>query len=159
MDGHERVAKRIHAVLLNSDGRTSTEIAKVLHASRGKVSEWLKLYDCSGFQELLEGERSGRPPLLTDVQKVLLCDILDSGPVAYGLMTGIWTSKIISNVIESEFNVCYHPGHVRKLLQDFGYSVQTPKRLLAAADKEKRDKWIAQTYPAIKKKPTQKVRE
>lgn len=159
VDGAERVAKRIHAVLLNSDGRTSGEIAKVLHASRGKVSEWLKIYDCSGFQELLEGDRSGRPPLLTEIQKILLCDILDSGPVAYGLMTAIWTSKVICEVINSEFKVTYHPGHVRKLLQDFGYSVQTPKRLLAAADKEKRDKWIAQTYPDIKKKPTWKARE
>jgi transposase len=159
LDGADRVARRIHAVLLNGDGRTSTEIAKVLNVSREKVSEWLKIYDRSGFQELLEGERSGRPSRLSDIQKILLCDIIDSGPVAYGLLTGIWTSQVISNVIESEFNIHYHPGHVRKLLQDFGFSVQTPKRLLAAADKEKRDKWIAQTYPDIKKKPTPKARE
>jgi transposase len=157
-DGVERVAKRIHSVLLNSDGSTSGEISKILHASREKVSEWLKIYDHQGVDGLLEGKRTGRPSQLTDLQKILLCDIIDSGPVAYGLMTGIWTSKAIAEVIEWEFNVTYHPGHVRKILQDIGFSVQTPKRLLAAADKGKRDRWISQTYPDIKKKPVKRVR-
>jgi transposase len=107
----------------------------------------------------MEGRRSGRPHRLTDLQKILLCDIIDSGPIAYGLMTGIWTSKTISEIIEWEFDVKYHDGHVRKLLQDFGFSVQTPKRLLAAADKEKRDKWNVETYPKLKKKPARKVPE
>jgi transposase len=157
-EGAERVSRRIHSVLLNSDGHTSGEISKLLSVSREKVSEWLKIYDQQGFDGLREGKRSGRPNLLTDLQKVLLCDIIDSGPVAYGLMTGIWTSTTIAEIIEWEFNVAYHPGHVRKLLQDFGFSVQSPKRLLAAADKEKRDRWISDTYPNIKKKPARKVR-
>lgn len=158
-DGADRVSRRIHAVLLNSEGRTSTEIAKVLHASREKVSEWLKIYDHQGVDGLLEGRRTGRPHRLTELQKLLLCDIIDSGPIAYGLMTGIWTSRTLAEVVEWEFDVKYHDRHVRKLLKDFGFSVQTPKRLLAAADKEKRDKWIADTYPKLKKKLVQKGRE
>jgi transposase len=157
-DGAERVSKRIHSVLLNSDGHTSGEIATLLSVSREKVSEWLKIYDQQGFDGLKEGKRSGRPNFLTDLQKVLLCDIIDSGPVAYGLMTGIWTSTTIAEIIEWEFEVKYHPGHVRKLMRDFGFSVQSPKRLLAAADKEKRERWLSETYPNIKKKPGQKAR-
>lgn len=157
-DGAERVSRRIHSVLLNSDGHTSGEISRLLSVSREKVSEWLKIYDHQGFDGLKEGKRSGRPNFLTDLQKVLLCDIIDSGPVAYGLMTGIWTSTTIAEIIEWEFEVKYHPGHVRKLLQDFGFSVQSPKRLLAAADKEKRDLWVSETYPNIKKKPDRKAR-
>jgi hypothetical protein len=38
---------------------------------------------------LLEGHRSGRPLELTPAQCKQLDDILDSGPVAYGLDTGI----------------------------------------------------------------------
>jgi transposase len=154
--GAERVSRRIHSVLLNSDGHTSGDIARILSVSREKVSEWLKIYDQQGFDGLKEGKRSGRPNRLSEVQKILLCDIIDSGPVAYGLMTGIWTSQTIAEIIEWEFDVQYHPGHVRKLLQEFGFSVQTPKRLLAAADKEKRDRWISATYPNIKKKPAQR---
>lgn len=151
--GAYRVSKRIRAILLNSEERTSGEIASTLGASLSKVSKWLKTFEEQGVEGLLEGQRSGRPSRLTDFQKLLLCDILDSGPVAYGLVSSIWTTKNIAQIIFDEFDVHYHPGHVWKLLQEFGFSVQSPKRLLAKADAEKREKWIKETYPMIKKKP------
>jgi len=151
--GEDRVAKRIHAVLLNSDEYTSGKISEILNVSRSKVSEWLKRYSEQGFEGLKEGARSGRPGRLDDLQKIILCDIIDSGPIAFGFSSGIWTSKRIAQAIVEEFGVQYHPGHVRKLLQDFGFSVQSPKRVLALADKEKQEKWISKTYPHIKKKP------
>lgn len=152
-DGADRVAKRIHAVLLNGDEYTSGEISHLLNISRSKVSEWLKIYEEQGFEGLKDGHRSGRPPRLTDFQKILLCDLIDSGPIAFGYDSGIWTSKRIKEAIFEEFGVSYHDGHVRKLLCEFGFSVQSPKRVLALADKEKQAKWMSFTYPAIKKKP------
>ena len=151
-DGADRVAQRIHAVLLNSEEHTSGKISEILNVSRSKVSEWLKIYDEQGFEGLKEGERSGRPSQLTDFQKIVLCDIIDSGPIAFGYSSGIWTSKRIAQAILEEFGVEYHEGHVRKLLYDFGFSVQSPKRVLALADKEKQAKWVSKTYPQIKKK-------
>lgn len=153
--GAYRVSRRIHSVLLNGEGNSSSGISKMVGASREKVSEWLKIYSHQGIDGLMEGRRSGRPSKLTEVQKILLCDIIDSGPVAYGFSTGIWTSAVISEVIEIEFGIKYHSGHVRKLLQDFGFSVQSPTRLLAAADKEKREAWISSSYPVLKKRPEQ----
>lgn len=58
---------------------------------------------------------------------------------------------------KSSSEIDYHPGHVRKLLAEFGYSVQSPKRLLAAADKEKRDKWVLSSYQHLKKRPAHKA--
>src|SRR5437660_10286418 len=43
-DGAYRVAKRLQAVVLNSEGRTSGELAAVLKAPRSKISEWLAQY-------------------------------------------------------------------------------------------------------------------
>lgn len=154
-DGADRVSKRIHAILLNNEEYTSGKISEILNVSRSKVSEWLKIYDEQGFEGLKEGERSGRPSHLTDLQKIILCDIIDSGPIAFGFSSGIWTSKRIARAIYEEFGVEYHEGHVRKLLYEFGFSVQSPKRVLARADKEKQAKWISKTYPEIKKKPKQ----
>ena len=151
-DGAYRVSKRIHAVLLSSEERTSGEISRILNTSRSKVSKWLKIYEEQGFEGLKEGHRSGRPPYLTELDKIFLCDIIDSGPVAFGYDNGIWTSKRIRDVILNEFGVRYHEGHVRKLLYEFGFSVQSPKRILALADKEKQAKWTSFIYPEIKKK-------
>ena len=152
-DGVYRVAKRLQSVVLNSEGRTSGELAEILKAPRSKVSEWLLRYQTHGVDGLLEGYRSGRPPDLTQQQHQQLGDILDSGPVAYGLDNGIWTSPMIAWVIEEEFGVKYHPGHVRKLLHALDFSVQRPRRVLARANAREQDRWHRRTYPNLKKKP------
>src|SRR5260370_22793280 len=87
-DGAYRVAKRLQAVVLNSEGRTSGELAHLLGAPRSRVLEWLARYQTFGVEGLLEGHRSGRPLELTPAQRKQLDDILESGPVAYGLDTG-----------------------------------------------------------------------
>jgi transposase len=82
IDGVYRVAKRIHAVLLNSEDYTSGEISRLLDAPLSKVSHWLRQYEQYGYEALLEGHRSGRPPGLSVEQLKHLADIIDSGPVA-----------------------------------------------------------------------------
>jgi transposase len=88
---------------------------------------------------------------LSASQREGLGDILDSGPVAYGLNTGVWTSPLITQIIEEEFGVNYHPGHVRRLLQQLGFSVQRPKTRLVQADSKKQNRWIRYTHPNLKK--------
>jgi len=63
---------------------------------------------------------------------------------------------MIGRVVEDEFGVVFHPGHVRKLLAAIGFSVQRPRRLLARADATAQARWRRRTYPNIKKKPKQK---
>jgi transposase len=151
--GEYRVAKRIHAVILNADGNASGKISDILNSPRSRVSEWLQTYEQYGYEGLLEGHRSGRPGELSEKQKIILCDIIDSGPVSYGYLSGVWTSVMLTEVIENEFNIIYHPGHVRKILYCMNYSVQRPKRVLANADPMKQSKWKRYIYPNIKKKP------
>lgn len=155
-DGAYRVAKRLHAVLLNADGYSSGHIAEILKAPRSKASEWLANYDMYGEEGLLEGQRSGRPAHLSKAQRTELGDIIESGPVAYGLDSGVWTSPMIGRVVEDEFGVAYHPGHVRKLLTAIGFSVQRPRRLLALANAALQARWRRRIYPNIKKKPMKK---
>jgi transposase len=150
-DGAYRVARRIHAVLLNDRQHTSGEIARILEAPRSKVSLWLQQYQHCGWEALLEGHRPGRPARLSAAQVATLDDIIDSGPVAYGFPSGVWTSPMIGRVIAEEFGLDYHPGHVRKLLKAMGFSVQRPRRKLAKADPIKQDRWQRYTYPRLKK--------
>ena len=156
-DGAYRVAKRLHAILLNADGYSSGQISGTLKVHRSKASEWLSNYEVHGIEALLEGQRSGRPARLTEEEYITLYDIIDSGPVAYGLDTGIWTSPMIAYVIQEEFDVMYHPGHVRKLLAVMGFSIQRPRRTLARADIVDQARWRRKIYPKIKKKPKAKT--
>ena len=150
-DGAYRVARRLHAVLLNHHQHTSGEIAGLLDAPRSKVSLWLQQYQTAGWKALLEGHRSGRPNALTPAQLAQLDDLIDSGPVAYGFPSGVWTAPMIAQVIAEEFAVGYHPGHVRKILKALGFSVQRPRRKLAKADPVEQNRWQRYTYPRLKK--------
>lgn len=157
-DGAYRVATRLHAVVLNMEGKTAPQIATILKVHRSKVSIWLRSWQQYGMDGVLEGHRSGRLPALSDRQKQKLADILDSGPVAYGFTTGVWTSPMVARVIEEEYSVAYHPAHVSRILHDIGFSVQRPKKALAQADKDLQSRWIRYKYPNIKKKPRAKGR-
>jgi len=63
---------------------------------------------------------------------------------------------MIAWVIEEEFGIHYHPGHVRKLLHRAGFSVQRPRRVLARANAYQQDRWQRYTYPSLKKKRSDK---
>ena len=78
--------------------------------------------------------------------------------MAYGLETGIWTSPLVSQVIREEFEADYHPGHVRRLLKQLGYSRQRPTSQLVQANLSQKRKWVRYTYPKLKKTPKTKGR-
>ena len=150
------VANRVHGIILSIEGHTTSEIADILKVSRTTVPLWINNWNKHKKEGLLEGFRSGRKSKLDDLQIESISDIIESGPVAYGLNTGVWTSKIISSIINDEFGVQYHPGHVRKLLKKIGFSVQRPSYKLANADPKEKNRWIRYDYPTLKKKQKQK---
>lgn len=157
-DQEPRVAQRFHAMALSIEGRTASQIAQFLKVHRSCIPLWIENWNRHREQGLLEGHRAGRPAGLDAAQREQLQDILDSGPVAYGLETGIWTSPVISRVIAEEFDRQYHPGHVRKLLKQLGYSVQRPTTRLVQAEVARKNRWERYTYPCLKKKPGAKGR-
>lgn len=157
-DGAYRTARRLHAVALNMEGKTAPDIAQALKVHRSKVSLWLYHWQQKGMEGLLEGHRCGRPPELSQHPRQELADILDSGPVAYGFTSGVWTCPMVVRVIEEEFSVSYHPAHVSRILHELGFSVQRPKKTLAKADKAIPSRWVRYDYPTLKKKPKTKGR-
>ena len=157
-DKAPRVVLRIQGVLLSLDGQSTGEIARQLKIHRSTVPTWIENWNAHGEEGLWEGHRSGRPQRLDAKQRERLCDILDSGPSAYGLETGLWTSPLVSQIIREEFAQDYHPGHVRKLLKQLGYSVQRPTTRLVQADLSQKRKWVRYTYPKLKKTPKTKGR-
>src|SRR5664280_153388 len=132
-------------------GYTIPRIAQALQVHRSTVPLWIEHWNRERENGLLEGHRSGRPGELSPEQREALQDILDSGPVAYGLETGIWTSPVISSVIAQEFGVHYHPGHVRKLLKQMGYSVQRPTTRLCRPIRCGKTGGFVKRIPALKK--------
>ena len=153
-----RVALRLQAIMLSVQGQTTGQIARSLQVDRTRVHAWIGAWNGHGEEGLLEGQRSGRPAELSANQREQLSDILDSGPVAHGLSTGVWTSPLVTQIIQDEFDASYHPGHVRHLLKRLNFSVQRPTTRLVQADPKKQNRWIRYTRPNLKKTPGTKGR-
>ena len=147
-----RVAMRINGIILSLEKNTTGDISNMLKVERTTVYSWIKLWNQYKMNGLLEGHRSGRKSRIDKLQKDMLFDIVDSGPIAYGFDGGVWTSIMITKVIEIEFNIKYHPAHVRKLLHKLGFSIQRPTAKLISADPKKQNRWKRYTYPNLKKK-------
>ena len=61
-DGAYRVARRLRAVVLNSQGHTSGELANLLQAPRSKVSAWLQRYQSQGIEGCWKATGRAVPP-------------------------------------------------------------------------------------------------
>ena len=157
-DKAPRVVLRIQGIVMSLEGATASQVAQQLKVHRSTVPLWIEHWNEYGEEGLWEGHRSGRPKRMDESLRERICDILDSGPVAYGLETGVWTSPLIRQVMEEELGVAYHPGHVRKLLKQWRYSVQRPTTRLVQADPVQKHKWVRYTYPNLKKTPKKKGR-
>jgi len=156
-DRKTRIAQRIHSIILSLEGYTTGDISSILKVHRSSVSIWINNWNLHKDDGLLEGYHSGRKRKISENDLQHLHDILESGPVAYGLDTAVWTSPIIAALIEEEFGISYHPGHVRKVLKKMGFSVQRPTTKLVDADPSEQNKWIRYTYPNLKKTPREKM--
>jgi transposase len=87
--GAYRVVRRLHAVILNSQGHNSGDIAGILDSPRSEVSLWLAIFQLHGELGLMEGHRSGRPAEISESQRQGLTDILNFGHVAYAFNSGV----------------------------------------------------------------------
>lgn len=157
-DKAPRVALRLQGSMLSVQGQTTGQIAPGLQGDRTRVHAWIGAWNQYDDEGLLEGHRRGRPAQLNPPQREPLEDILDSGPGAYGLNPGVWTSPLIAPIIAAECAVRYHPGHVRHLLKQWNFSGQRPKTRLVQADPQKQNRWIRYTRPNLKITPSAKGR-
>jgi transposase len=55
-------------------------------------------------------------------------------------------------LIEQEFQVSYHEGHVWKILDSLGWSPQRPEGRARERNEEQVQQWKKKQWPALKKK-------
>ena len=128
--------RRLRALHLKQQGWFQRDIAEALGVSEESVSRWLARAQHGGPEALLAHPAPGRPAKLSDAQKRLIPEFLWHGPEAYGFHGQVWTRARIARVIEEEFGVRYHKGHVGRLLQELCWTPQVPIRRAIQRDEE-----------------------
>ena len=149
--------RRFTAMRLLDKGLNQTEVARRVKVVRQTVARWLRQYRVSGTAALLKAGRAGRKPRLSASDRQRLVQLLLRGPEALGYETPLWTCPRVAHLIESEFHIRYHEGHVWKLLVSLGWSPQRPTGRARERNEAAVAAWKKKQWPSIKKKPKKKA--
>jgi transposase len=149
--------RRFEAIGWLEKGLSQAEIARRVRVVRQTVGRWARQYRQEGRAALKRAGRAGRKPLLSEQDRKRLAQLLLQGPEALGYETPLWTCPRVAHLIEQEFAIRYHEGHVWKVLVGLGWSPQRPTGRARERNEERIRLWKKQTWPAIKKKPAGKA--
>jgi transposase len=117
------------------------EVARRLAVSRQTVSRWMTEFRAGGEKALQKAGRAGRRPELTEGNRAVLECLLASTPMELDIETSVWTCRSVAALIEQEFGIKYHPGHVWRILNEMGWTrQQQPKSSPDGAAGRKRRK-------------------
>ena len=149
--------RRLEGLKLLRQGFNQSEVARRVKVCSQTVSRWAKSVAEHGEKALKAAGRAGRLPLLDSRQRQHLVNRLLEGPEKLGYDTPLWTCPRVADLIEREFGVHYHAGHVWKLLRQLNWSPQRPKGRAPERNEEAIVEWKRKTWPAIKKKRKKKA--
>jgi len=149
--------RRLAAVRLFGKAVNNSEIGRRLKVCNQTVSRWRKQFAAGGKAALGQAGRAGRKPRLSAADQERLVELLKQGPERLGYEMPLWTCWRVAHLIEKEFGVSYHAGHVWKLLRAMNWSVQRPTGRALERDEDAIRQWKQQRWPALKKKPKKKA--
>jgi transposase len=144
--------RRFRALHLKQQGWSRRDIAAALGVAPKSVSRWLARARDGGPEGLRAHPSPGPPPKLDAAQKRLIPEFLWHGAEAYGFRGEVWTCARITQVIEEEFGVRYHKGHVGRLLQELRWTPQVPIRRALQRDEEAIRRWRADVWPELRRR-------
>lgn len=147
----ELEVRRRLAVGMLAQGKSVTEVARLVGATHPSVIRWREMLRRGG-QEALKGKpHPGPRPRLTPLQRDRLVKFLLKGPREAGYTTDLWTCARVAEVIERRFGVHYHPDHAWRILRSLGWSCQMPERRARERDEKAIAQWRQDRWPHIKK--------
>lgn len=129
--------------VIASYGFCRTTIYKWMHAASGRGK---------GLRALASRKATGRPRTLTLAQeRQVFRWINGKDPRQYGFDFGLWTRKIVAELIEREFGANLGVTAVGKLLSKLGLTPQKPLQRAYQRDPEAIAHWQHETYPRLAK--------
>src|SRR5947199_2076395 len=144
--------RRFRALHLKRQGWSRHDIAEALGVSPVSVSRWFARVRDGGPEALRAHPSPGPPPKLSAAQKRLIPEFLWHGAEAYGFRGEVWTCARIAQVIEEEFGVHYHKGHVARLLQELRWTPQVPIRRALQRDEAAIRRWRVEVWPELQRR-------
>jgi transposase len=129
--------------VIASYGYCRTTIYKGLRAAKGKGKG-------RGLDVLRSRKGTGRPPKLTKAQqRQVFRWINGKDPRQHGFDFGLWTRRVVSELVVDRFGIDLSLASVGKVLANVGLTPQKPLTRAYERDPEAIEAWKRETYPSI----------
>jgi transposase len=140
--------RREQAVRAVAGGESRKTVAKVLGVHYKTVARWVRQARTPGGVAAKAPHRT--EPGLSDADLWKLEALLLKGAKAHGWHNELWTAARVARLIDREFDLDYHPEHVRKILRRrLGWTSQKPRRKARERDDKEVARWVGDEFPRI----------
>ena len=132
-------------------GEKPSAVIKSFGFCRTTIYRWLRAAAAEGESALGSRKSTGRPSLLTAKQKAKVRQwITGKDPRQYGFDFGLWTRKIIADLIDQKLGIELGVTAVGRLLAELGVTPQKPLRRAYERDPEAIAAWKREEFPKIR---------
>lgn len=114
-------SRRRRALKLLGQGRSLRQVAQLVACAASSVMRWRNSWQRGGDDAIRIRPAPGRPHRLNPVQRRQLVLLLRQGARQHGYVTDEWTAARVAELIQRRFQVDYHTGHIRRLLNALGW--------------------------------------
>jgi len=133
------------------EGETPSAVMKSYGLCRTTIYPWLRAHKEGGEGALDSRPATGRPPRLSvRQQRQVRRWICGKDPRQYGFDFGLWTRRIVAEMVEEEFDQRLSLTAVGRLLACLDITPQKPLRRAYERDPIAIAKWKEEDYPKLK---------
>lgn len=144
--------ERLRAVQLLKEGNEAELVARMFGVSRAIVFRWQQKYNLDGLAGLETKKTPGPVSRLSPTQMSRLYAIITGcDPRQLQFDFGLWTRKIVRDLIRREFGVRFSEVQVGRLLKKMGLSAQRPLYRAYQRDPGRAEEWKNSVYPRIRR--------
>ena len=136
------------------EGERPADVIEAYGFHRTTIYKWLRiaLRPGGGLRMLKSTLATGRPRTLTQKEEQQVFRWINGrDPRQYGLDFGLWTRRVVADLIDKKLNVNLGVTAVGELLSRLGLTPQKPLQRAYQRDPEAIEMWQRETFPAIAK--------
>jgi transposase len=138
---------------VREDGESPSGVMDSLGLCRTTIYPWLRKYDKGGLDALKASKAKGPDFKLSDKQKQKVRGwIIGKDPRQYGFDFGLWTRKIVAEMILDKFGIKMKLTAVGRLLASLNITPQKPLRRAYERNPEAVEEWTKKTYPKLRRR-------
>lgn len=134
-------------------GERPGAVMKSLGLCRTTIYKWLAAVKRGGERVLSARKHPGPKSKLTSKQKLQVRRWINGkDPRQYGFEFGLWTRKIVAELIREKFGITVSVTAVGRLLAELDITPQKPLRRAYERDPAAITRWTKEVFPALKKR-------